>query len=56
MDKFFNLFFNSIQTWRKFKKCKKIKKELKEENQTVFSDGLLLLLDTNFSATTQIGC
>ena len=44
MDKFFTVFFISIQTWRKFKKCMKIKKELKEENQTVFSDGLLLLL------------
>ena len=55
MDKFFTVFFILIQTWRKFRKCKKIKKELREENQTVFSDGLLLL-DTIFSATTQNGC
>ena len=44
VDKFFTVFFILIQTWRKFKKCMKIKKEIKEENQTVFSDGLLLLL------------
>ena len=55
MDKFFTVFFNLIHTWRKFKKCKTIKKELKEENKTVFSDELLLL-DTIFLATTQNGC
>ena len=31
VDKFFTVFFILIQTWRKFKKCMKIKKELKEE-------------------------